>query len=151
MLAHRLGHYSNIRSTLELTLLCCLGYKASCLACVGKMKWNGGLGHLCAHNYRLNGAWVTSWWWWDEWDDTALQTQDSNIGGLRPSSLLLGHRGSPQYWIFYERTGKKHSVSLKLECQSGERARDLRLSKQAALTTAPGPPPLTCVGRESSQ
>ena len=33
--------------------------------------------------------------------------------------------------------GRKYFVSLKLESQSG----DLRLSKQAALTTAPGPPP----------
>ena len=32
-------------------------------------------------------------------------------------------------------------VSLKLEGQSGVRARDLRLSKQAGLTTAPAPPP----------
>ena len=26
--------------------------------------------------------------------------QNSNPGGLRPSSLSLGHIGSPQYWIF---------------------------------------------------
>ena len=36
-------------------------------------------------------------------------------------------------------SGKKHTVSLKLEGQSGVRTRDL--SKQAALATAPGPPP----------
>ena len=36
---------------------------------------------------------------------------------------------------------KKHFVSLKLEDQSGVRIRDLRNSKQAALTTAPGHPP----------
>ena len=36
---------------------------------------------------------------------------------------------------------KKHFVPLKIECQSGVRARDFRLSKQAALTTAPGSPP----------
>ena len=39
------------------------------------------------------------------------------------------------------RAEKKHFVSLKLECQSGARARDLRLSKQAALPTPPGLPP----------
>ena len=32
-------------------------------------------------------------------------------------------------------------VSLKPKSQNGFRNRDLRLSKQAALTTAPGPPP----------
>ena len=40
----------------------------------------------------------------------------------------------------YEWARKTHFVSLTLECQGGVRARDLRLSKQAALTTAPGPP-----------
>ena len=43
---------------------------------------------LCT--YRLNWAKRTSWGWWDEWSDTALQPHDSNPGGLRPSSLLLG-------------------------------------------------------------
>ena len=37
----------------------------------------------------------------------------------------------------YEWAGRKHFVSLKLEGQSGVRTRDLPLSKQSALTTAP--------------
>ena len=41
----------------------------------------------------------------------------------------------------YEGAEKKHFVSLKLECKSGIRTRDLWLSKQAALTGAPGLPP----------
>ena len=32
---------------------------------------------LCT--YRLNWGRRTSWGWWDEWDDTALQTQDSKF------------------------------------------------------------------------
>ena len=32
---------------------------------------------LCT--YRLNWARRTSWGWWDDWDDTVLQTQDSNF------------------------------------------------------------------------
>ena len=41
-----------------------------------------------------------------------------------------------------EWVGKKHCfVSLKRECQSGGRIRDLRPAKQANITTAPGPPP----------
>ena len=32
---------------------------------------------LCT--YRLNWARRTSWGWWDEWDDTVLQTQDSKF------------------------------------------------------------------------
>ena len=32
---------------------------------------------LCT--YRLNWARKTSWGWWDDWDDTVLQTQDSKF------------------------------------------------------------------------
>ena len=32
---------------------------------------------LCT--YRLNWARRTSWGWWDDWDDTVLQTQDSKF------------------------------------------------------------------------
>ena len=44
-----------------------------------KMKWNesGFRSPLCS--YRLNWARRTSWGWWDDWDDTALQTQDSKF------------------------------------------------------------------------
>ena len=43
------------------------------------MKWNelGFRPPLCT--YRLNWARRTSWGWWDESDDTALQTQDSKF------------------------------------------------------------------------
>ena len=37
--------------------------------------------------------------WWDESDDTALQFGNSIPGGLRPSTLPLGHGSSPQYWL----------------------------------------------------
>ena len=50
-------------------------------------------------------------------------------------------RRFPTILNLYDRAEKKHFVSLKLEGQSRVRARDLRLFKQAALTTAPGPPP----------
>ena len=56
--------------------------------------------------------------------------RNSSKGDLRLTTLPLGNGGSPQYF-----------VSLKLEGQSGVRTHDLLLSKQAALTTAPGPPP----------
>ena len=77
--------------------------------------------------------------------------RNSNPGGLRPSSLLLSHGGSPRYWIFTSEQGRNSFFSLKLEGQSGVRTRDLRLSKQAALTTAPGPPPFYCGGSDSNQ
>ena len=102
------------------------------IRCSNEMKWNewGFMQPLCT--YRLNRARIeTSWGWWDEWD-TGHRKQNSNPGGVRPSSLLLGHGGSPQYWIFTSERGSNIFVSLKIECQSGVRTRDLRLSKQAA-------------------
>ena len=43
------------------------------------LKWNesGFRPPLCT--YRLNWARRTSWGWWDDWDDTVLQTQDSKF------------------------------------------------------------------------
>ena len=45
----------------------------------GTTKWNesGFRPLLCT--YRLNWARRTSWGWWDDWDDTALQTQNSKF------------------------------------------------------------------------
>ena len=42
-------------------------------------KWNesGFRPPFCT--YRLNWARRTSWGWWDDWDDTVLQTQDSKF------------------------------------------------------------------------
>ena len=42
-------------------------------------KWNesGFRPPLCT--YRLNWARRTSWGWWDDWDDTVLQTQNSKF------------------------------------------------------------------------
>ena len=42
-------------------------------------KWNesGFRPPLCT--YRLDWARRTSWGWWDDWDDTVLQTQDSKF------------------------------------------------------------------------
>ena len=39
---------------------------------------------LCT--YRLNWARRTSWGWWDDWDDTVLQTQDSKFEPWRPEA-----------------------------------------------------------------
>ena len=107
------------------------------------MKWNewGFRPPLCT--YRINWAMRTPWGWWDEWDDTALQTQDSKFKPWRSQAEHATSRSRrlPTILNHYEWAGKKHFVSLKLEGRSGVRNCDLRFSKQAALTTAPGPPP----------
>ena len=97
---------------------------------------------LCT--YRLNWARRTSRGWLDK---LALRTQDSKFEPWRSEAEHATSRSLrlPEILNIYEWVGKKHFVSLKLEGQSGVRTRDLRLSKQAALTTAPGSPP-TCMG-----
>ena len=63
--------------------------------------------------------------------DTGFEIQALAVWGRAP---YLSITEAPQILKLYEWTRKK--------CQSGVRTRDLRLSKQTALTTAPGPPPL---------
>ena len=62
-------------------------------------KWNeSGLRPLlCTYTlYRLQWARRTSWGWWDEWDDTALQTHD------------LKFTEAPHNTELHEWMGKKH-------------------------------------------
>ena len=51
----------------------------TCCRSESNKKWNesGFRPPLCT--YRLNWARRTSWGWWDDWDDTVLQTQDSKF------------------------------------------------------------------------
>ena len=44
---------------------------------INKINESGFRPPLCT--YRLNWARRTSWGWWDDWDDTVLQTQDSKF------------------------------------------------------------------------
>ena len=71
-LAHRPWHWANINPALDSRL------PASGIV-RNEMKWNesGFRPPLCT--YRLNWARRTSWGWWDDWDDTVLQTQDSKF------------------------------------------------------------------------
>ena len=106
-----------------------------------KMKWNesGFRPHLCT--YRLNWARRTSWGWWVEWDDTVLQTQYSKFEPWwsRPSTLPLGHGGSPHYWLAHVDGEKNIFVSFKPP-RPGTEPRTLAW-KAAVLTTTPEPPP----------
>ena len=52
--------------------------------CLAENKWKRP--RLCT--YRLNWARITSRRWWDEWEDTALQTQDSKF---KPSRSVDEH------------------------------------------------------------
>ena len=72
--------------------------------------------------------------------------RNSNPGGLRPSTLPLGHGGSPQYWLSHVDGKETFFVSFKPP-RPGTEPRTLAW-KAAVLTTTLGPPP--CLGTDIS-
>ena len=70
--------------------------------------------------------------------------RNSSPGGLRPSTLPLGHGGSPQYWLSHVDGEETFFVSFKPP-RPGTEPRTLAW-KAAVLTTNVGPPPFTIGG-----
>ena len=110
------------------------------------MKWNesGFRPPLCT--YRLNWARRTSWGWWDDWDDTVLQTQDSKFEPWwsEAEHATSRSRRLPTILTFTRGWGRNNFVSFKPP-RPGTEPRTLAW-KAAVLTTTLGPPPL-CPGR----
>ena len=107
------------------------------------MKWNesGFRPPLCT--YRLNWARRTSWGWWDDWDDTVLQTQDSKFEPWRSEAEHATSRSRrlPTILTFTRGWGRNNFVSFKPP-RPGTEPRTLAW-KAAVLTTTLGPPPQT--------
>ena len=105
------------------------------------MKWNesGFRPPLCT--YRLNWARRTSWGWWDDWDDTVLQTQDSKFGPWRSEAEYATSRSRrlPTIITFTRGWGRNNFVSFKPP-RPGTEPQTLAW-KAAVLTTTLGPPP----------
>ena len=106
---------------------------------VQKRNESGFRPPLCT--YRLNWARRTSWGWWDEWDDTVLQTQDSKF---KPWQSEAEHATSqsrrlPTILSFTRGWGRNIFVSFKPP-RPGTKPRTLAW-KAAVLTTTPGPLP----------
>ena len=105
------------------------------------VKWNesGFRPPLCT--YRLNWARRTSWGWWDDWDDTVLQTQDSKFEPWRSEAEHATSRSRrlPTILTFTRGRGRNIFVSLKPP-RPGTEPRTLAW-KAAVLTTTLGPPP----------
>ena len=80
-----------------------------------EMKWNesGFRPPLCT--YRLNWARRTSWGWWDEWDDTVLQKQDSKFKPWRSEAKHATSRSRrlPTILSFTRGWGRNIFVSFK--------------------------------------
>ena len=106
-----------------------------------RRKWNksGFRPPLCT--YRLNWARRTSWGWWDDWDDTVLQTQDSKIEPWRSEAEHATSRSRrlPTILTFTRGWGRNIFVSFKPP-RPGTEPRTLAW-KAAVLTTTLGPPP----------
>ena len=104
-------------------------------------KWNesGFRPPLCT--YRLNWARRTSWGWWDDWDDTVLQTQDSKFEPWRSEAEYATSRSRrlPTILTFTRGWGRNNFVSFKPP-RPGTEPRTLAW-KAAVLTTTLGPPP----------
>ena len=94
---------------------------------------------LCT--YRLNWAKRTSWGWWDDWDDTVLQTQDSKFAPWRSEAdhATSRSRRFPTILTFTRGWGRNIFVSFKPP-RPGTEPRTLAW-KAAVLTTTLGPPP----------
>ena len=106
-----------------------------------EIKWNksGFMPPLCT--YRLNWARRTSWGWWDDWDDTVLQTQDSKFEPWRSEAEHATSRSRrlPTILTFTRGWGRNIFVPFKLP-RSGTEPRTLA-GKAAVLTTTLGPRP----------
>ena len=99
------------------------------------MKWNesGFRPLLCT--YRKSWARRTYWGWWDEWDDTALQTQDSKFKpwGSEAEHATFRSRRFPTILSFTSGWGR-NIFSFKPPRLGNEPV------NAAMLTTTPGPP-----------
>ena len=122
-------------------------YPLKCWPETNEMKWNesGFRPPLCT--YRLNWARRTSWGWWDDWDDTVLQTQDSKFEPWRSEAEHATSRSRKLHTIltFTRGWGRNIFVSFK-PLRPGTEPRTLAW-KAMVLTTTLGPPPWpeTCV------
>ena len=106
-------------------------------------KWNesGFRPPLC--RYRLNWARRTSWGWWDDWDDTVLQTQDLKFEPWRSEAEHATSRSRRLPTILTFTRGWRRNiffVSFKPP-RPGTEPRTLAW-KAAVITTTLGPPPL---------
>ena len=132
---------SNQHKLYVLRLLIIHIYKYVCIYAWAWAKWNesGFRPPLCT--YRLNWARRTSWGWWDDWDDTALQTQDSKFEPWRSEAehATSRTRRLPTILTFTRGWGRNiFFVSFKPPRPGTEHW--TLAWKTAVLTTTPGPP-----------
>ena len=94
---------------------------------------------LCT--YRLNWARRTSWGWWDDWDDTVLQTQESKFEPWRSEAEHATSRSRrlPTILTFTRGWGRNIFVSFKPP-RPGTEPRTLAWKAAVLTTTLVSPP-----------
>ena len=137
-------HQPNSGPTLRVNCLSKITFLKFVLILYGKWNESGFRPPLCT--YRLNWARRTSWGWWDDWDDTVLQTQDSKFGPWRSEAEHATSRSRrlPTILTFTRGWGRNIFVSFKPP-RPGTEPRTLAW-KAAVLTTTLGPPPQFFMG-----
>ena len=116
-----------------------------CTLTVYKPHWANeiyrALGHFCAHICQIRPGEPPSWGWWDERDDTALQTQDSKFKPWRSEAQHATSRSRriPTILSFTSGWGWNICVSFKPP-RPGYEPRSLAW-KTAVLISNLGPPP----------
>ena len=105
-----------------------------------KWKWNKSGFRLLLCTYRLNWARTTSWGWWDEWDDTVLQTQNSKFKPWRYEVEYATSRSRRLPTILSFRNGWKRSIFVSFKTLAW---------KTAVLPTTLLPPPTAVMNRMS--
>ena len=106
-----------------------------------EMKWNesGFRPPLCT--YRLNWARRTSWGWWDDWDDTVFQTQDSKFKPWRSEAEHATSRSRRLPTILtFTRGWGRNIFSFLQTAETGNRTPDSGV-KGSGANHYPGPPP----------
>ena len=105
------------------------------------MKWNesGFRPPLCT--YRLNWARRTSWGWWDDWDNTVLQTQDSKFEPWWSEAEHATSRSRRLPTILTFTRGWRRNIFVSLKPPRPGTEPQTLAWKAAVLTTTLGPPP----------
>ena len=114
--------------------------------CGNEMKWNesGFRPPLCT--YRLNWARRTSWGWWDDWDDTVLQTQDLKFEPWRSEAEHATSRSRrlPTILTFTRGWGRNNFCFFQ-SAETGNRTPDSGV-KGSGANHYPRAPALQCCG-----
>ena len=131
-------HAEDIFELVSLVLPLIISWTFRILASWNEM--NRALGHLCAHiGYTGPGEPPEDGEMIEMTLSSRHRIRNSSPGGLRPSTLPLGHGGSPQYWLSHV-DGEETFLFLS-NCRDREPNPELWRERQRCYTTTLGPPP----------